>query len=64
MSTFHFQSLALKEVPKMLLLIFNNRMANLFIEKADVLKEAFFPALLAANLSDLKDYIYPSAKDS
>lgn len=44
-------------------LIFNNRTANSFMEKADVLKKAFFPASLAANLSNLEGYIYLSAKD-
>lgn len=44
------------------LLTFNNPMTNIFIEKADVLKKIFFPAFLKADVSNLKDYLYPSAK--
>ena len=43
-------------------LIFNNRTANTFTEKAEVLKEAFFPAPSEADLSNLKGYYYPEAK--
>ena len=56
------RSQAPKEVPKMPPLTFNNRTANTFTEKAEVLKEAFFPAPPEADLSDLEGYYYPEAK--
>lgn len=53
---------SLKKVSQIPPFMSNNCIANTFTEKAKVLKEVFFPALLKADLNDLKEYYYSKTK--
>lgn len=52
-----------REVPKMPTLQYENSTANTFEEKAEMLKNSFFPSPPEADLSDLQGYAYPPAHE-